>query len=137
VKERPFRAVLTDDEQVLVVSGLLDEISVPELRAALRGATHGYTRDLVVDLSDLDFLPSVAIGALIAAMKNGVQVSLVAEAGCLAARVLDMCGIAFGSPGTLASPELHGSPEPPGSPGPPGSAVARPDPPTVAEGATG
>jgi anti-anti-sigma factor len=129
VKERPFRAVLTDDERVLVVSGLLDEISVPELRAALRGATHGYTRDLVVDVSDLDFLPSVAIGALIAAMKNGVRVTLVAEAGCLAARVLDMCGITFGSPGSPARPG------PPCSPG--SAAAAQPDPPTVAEGAAG
>ena len=55
---------------VIAVSGELDVATVPRLRAALtEAAEHGSSR-LVVDLSEVSFVDSVSVGAILHAQKR-------------------------------------------------------------------
>ena len=82
---------------VLSVAGDVDEISGPTLREAVNEYSAGFSRDLDGDLSDVTFLPSLAIGVLAVAMKsareNGTSFELVASEGSLAQRVLTICAL--------------------------------------------
>ena len=79
---------------MLSLSGLLDELSVDELRDVLHRYTHGHTTPLVVDLSDLDFLPSMALGVLVSAIKAGDgDLTLTVRKKCIARRVLEVSGL--------------------------------------------
>jgi anti-anti-sigma factor len=94
VDDRPFRAVLTPDSGVLSLSGTVDELSIDKLREVLDESTHGHTRPLTVDLSDVDFLPSMALGVLISAFKAGEgQLTLTVSKRCIARRVLEVTGL--------------------------------------------
>jgi anti-sigma B factor antagonist len=56
---------LTDDASLVAVGGELDLSTVPALRGALSGALdRGITR-LVVDLTDVTFVDSVGVGAIL------------------------------------------------------------------------
>lgn len=95
--ERPFTSQVVDG--VLVVSGAVVDEGTFALRTALREASADLTHDLVVDLSDVDYLPSVGIGVLAKAMgearSHGVVLDLVVEPGTAAHRVLSVCGLPF------------------------------------------
>ncbi|WP_122818092.1 STAS domain-containing protein [Nocardioides pantholopis] len=95
--ERPF--AVTASPGVLKVSGSVDEYAVIALRNALREQTQDYTRSLAVELSDADYLPSVAVSVLVTAIRsagqNGVTVSLVARTGTIAQRVLLVCALPY------------------------------------------
>lgn len=91
--ERPFVARMSPGAEVLTVSGILDELSIADFREALRTALETSEGSLTVDLSDVDFLPSLAIGVLVGAWKSGADVILVAREGCVAARVLKLTGL--------------------------------------------
>jgi anti-anti-sigma factor len=94
VTERPFQAVLMRDQRVLALSGVVDELSLPDLRDALREATDGYTSEVTVDLSDVDFLPSLALGVIIGVMKEAPgRVTLAVQKGSIARRVLEVSGL--------------------------------------------
>ncbi len=97
MEERPFTA--TSSPGLLIVSGSVDEYAVIALRNALREQTEDYTTSLTVDLTDADYLPSVAVSVLVSAMRtaeqNGVAVSLVAAAGTIAQRVLMVCALPY------------------------------------------
>lgn len=93
--ERPF--TLEDAGGVLTVAGAVDEFSIVQLRSAI---TDRVTRgDVVVDLSDVDVLPSVGVGVLARAAeqarREGRSVHLVAEADTIAQRVLQVCGLPY------------------------------------------
>ena len=94
-----FRYDLDDDRRLLVVHGDLDEPATLELRDTLAKATDQLTSDLTIDLSDVDFLPSSAIGVLATtqadARRNGATVTFVANDGTVAQRVLRVCGLDY------------------------------------------
>jgi anti-anti-sigma regulatory factor len=95
--ERPFAATMRPDERTLVVSGSVDELAVDDFRWALHLCMSASTNP-VVDLSDVDFFPSCAVGALIGALRRDRGVTVVAIEGTFAAKVLDVCGIPYGVP---------------------------------------
>ena len=77
------------------MSGSVDELAVDDFRWALHLCVNTST-DPVVDLSDVDFFPSMAVGALIGALKRSRgALTVVAREGSFAAKVLGVCGIAF------------------------------------------
>ncbi|MEI5674842.1 MULTISPECIES: STAS domain-containing protein [unclassified Nocardioides] len=81
------------DEGVLVLSGSIDEGLAPELLALLLDALA--EGPLTVDLSDVDYLPSVALSSLIAAWHaEGVHpMTLQARTGSISQRVLTVTGL--------------------------------------------
>jgi anti-anti-sigma factor len=97
MEERPFAA--TSSPGLLTVSGSVDEYAVIALRNALREQTEDYTTSLVVDLTDADYLPSVAVSVLVAAIRsveqNGAELALVAAGGTIAQRVLMVCALPY------------------------------------------
>lgn len=95
--DRTFQAEIVDE--TLVVRGDVDDYGIITLRNLL--AEHG-TRPggrLAVDLSGVDYLPSVAVGvltkAISAADSSGSQVDLVARHGSVAQRVLMVCALPY------------------------------------------
>jgi anti-anti-sigma factor len=83
----------------LIVSGSVDETCVDEFRNAIDECTGHFTRDLIIDVGDVDFLPSLAIGVLAGALreaeKQGRRLELVAPANSIAGRVLRICGLPY------------------------------------------
>lgn len=92
VPPRPLVTRLDDDVRVLTLAGEIEDAAVAQLVEAIGAGTANYTRDLVVDLSGLEFIPSSAIGALAVAMQRaagcGHPLELVAARGTIAAQVL-------------------------------------------------
>ncbi len=87
----------TDAGGVLTVAGAVDEFSVVRLRTAI---TDRVSRgDVVVDLSDVDVLPSVGVGVLARAAEHarreGRSLHLVAGPDTIAQRVLQVCGLPY------------------------------------------
>ncbi|NPC98341.1 STAS domain-containing protein [Nocardioides sp. zg-DK7169] len=97
MEERPFSATISSG--VLTVSGSVDEYAVIALRNAVREHTEDYTIPLHIDLSDADYLPSVAVSVLVTALRtaeqNGTTLTLVAEPGTIAQRVLLVCALPY------------------------------------------
>lgn len=93
--ERPF--TLTERGDVLTVGGAVDEFSVVQLRTAIKDRVE--SGDVVVDLTDVDVLPSVGVGVLARASeqarRDGRSVHLVAQADTIAQRVLQVCGLQY------------------------------------------
>ena len=94
-----FRYDLDDARRLLVAHGDLDEIATFELRETLAQATDQLSADLTIDLTDVDFLPSSAIGVLATAQtgarRNGADITFVAADGSVAQRVLAVCGLEY------------------------------------------
>ncbi len=67
---RPFHYDLDEERGVLVLHGELDEPASTELRETITKATKELTSGLAIDLADVTFLPSPAIGVL-ATAKDG------------------------------------------------------------------
>jgi anti-sigma B factor antagonist len=59
--------------QIFVLHGSLDLATSPSLRAALLDATERDGGQIVVDLSQLEFLDSTGLGALIGAHKRALE----------------------------------------------------------------
>lgn len=95
--ERTFEADLVDG--TLRVRGDVDDYGIIALRNQL--AEHGTAPGsrLVVDLSGVDYLPSVAVGVLTRALASadlaGAELSLVAAQGSVAQRVLLVCALPY------------------------------------------
>lgn len=92
-----FSYDLDEQRSLLVVHGDLDEPATIELREALVKATEELHSPLAVDLTDVTFMPSPAIGVLATsqdkARRNGADLTLVAAPGSMAARLLTICAI--------------------------------------------
>lgn len=99
MEEQPFSAVYEADNSILVISGEVDETSGVTLREAIESHSADFSRDLTVNLSRVDFLPSLAVGVLAVAMtsaeRSGVKLVLVAVQGCIAQRVLEICALPY------------------------------------------
>ncbi len=95
--ERPFSSSYADG--VLTLGGSVDEYAVAALRAAIKEHSDDHRTSLTVELSDVDFLPSVAVGVLATGMReaeqNGAELALVAAPGTIAHRVLFITGMPF------------------------------------------
>lgn len=94
-----YTAVLSDG--VLVVTGEIDESAGPVFRQDLATHSADFTRDLTVDLSDIDFFPSSAVAIAAIALENakvrGTTFELVAREGSVAQRVLHICELPYRS----------------------------------------
>jgi anti-anti-sigma factor len=94
-----FSYELVGEPPRLLLHGELDEIATVELRDVIGASTAELQRDLVIDLSDVDFLPSAAIGVLATAMASaqahGAAIALVAADGSIAQRVLTICALPY------------------------------------------
>jgi anti-anti-sigma factor len=95
--QRSFSYELSPAGQTLTLHGEVDESGSVELRDLLRAITDDLVGELRIDLADVDFLPSVAIGVLAAAQgaaaKRGASITFVAAKGSIAQRVLTICGL--------------------------------------------
>lgn len=89
----PYRSELVDD--VLVLSGELDDDGLAALESDLEEHSAGFTTSLVLELSGVTLLPSSAIRVLALAHERastaGVALRLVAESDSFAHRVLQIC----------------------------------------------
>ena len=94
----PFTCAYDEDAGMLIVSGELDEAGARELREQLAALIAVQSRDLVMDLSSIDSLPSSAIGAIAAARAHMrahfLRLELVAAQDSIACRVLPRAGMA-------------------------------------------
>ena len=92
-----FRYDLDEQRGVLAVHGDLDEPATVELRETIAKATDDLTSQLAIDLADVTFMPSPAIGVLATsqakARRNGTDVVLVAPSGTIAQRLLTICAL--------------------------------------------
>ena len=97
MEERPLTFSVDPDTRTLYVSGEVDELSAVALREALEKHSNGFADDLVVDLSEVDFLPSMGVGVLAVASRTaaerGSTIELVAVKGTIAQQVLNICGL--------------------------------------------
>jgi anti-anti-sigma factor len=100
--ETPFDTMFFVESSTLVVLGCIDELHLDTFRERLRAASRGYEHDLVVDLSEAEFVPSLAIGTLIGARKaceaNGVALTFEARERTIGRRVLEICGFPVSTP---------------------------------------
>ena len=99
MEERAFTYEASDESGRLVLHGDLDEGATVQVRMLLKEITEGLTRDLAVDLTDVDLLPSSAVGVLANAQdtagKQGAALTFIAADGTIAARVLTICGLPY------------------------------------------
>ncbi len=95
--ERPLTTTFDDATSTLLVSGSVDELSGVALREAIDRHSDGCRQSISVNLTDVDFLPSLGVGALAIAMRtaeeNGATIHLVAGLGTIAQQVLSICGL--------------------------------------------
>lgn len=99
VEDTPYAASYDAETGVLSVAGSVDELSGPTFRADLEKASDGFARDVVVDLTEVDFFPSLAVGVLAVALKNarnaGHTLDVVAATDSIVARVLRISALPF------------------------------------------
>ena len=111
MQTRPLTLSVDFTSGVLRVSGPVDEASIGLLREAVNLGSRNYTYDLVIELSDVDFLPSIGIGALVGAMRNaqeqGRSVHLVAATGTIVAKVLTISGVPHHTREELVEVDSH------------------------------
>ena len=79
-----------DDVPVVAVSGEVDVYSAPELKQSLTGLLHAGAKSVVVDLTEVAFLDSTGLGALVevraAASESGGALPIV----CSQERILKL-----------------------------------------------
>ena len=95
--EPDFRYDLDRERAVLTLHGELDEVATVQLREQLTNDTDGFTSGLAIDLTEVTFMPSPAIGVLASAVekarRNGATIALVAPDGTIAGRLLTICAL--------------------------------------------
>lgn len=99
MEEKPYAVSYDAATNVLAVSGSVDELEGPTFRGDLDSHSGGYSRDLTLDLSDVEFFPSLAVGVLVVALRtmreNGAELTVLAREGSIVARVLTVCRLDF------------------------------------------
>ena len=92
-----FSCDVDESRGLLTLHGELDEPATVELRDTISKASSDLTSTLSIDLADVTFMPSPAIGVLAtaqaAARRNGADVVLVAPEGTIAQRLLTICAL--------------------------------------------
>jgi anti-anti-sigma factor len=97
--ERPFRLTVepaADGTAVVAITGELDLSTVPALRGALAGARERSARRVVVDLTDVTFVDSVGVGAILQAKRRlgaGGDLSVVVAPETYARVIFDAVGV--------------------------------------------
>lgn len=92
--QQVFRAFHDVGSRVLVVSGSVDELAVDDFREALRAASEGSTRQLMINLDGVTFMPSMAVAVLMGALAAGPPGTKVsASPGTTARQVLELLGL--------------------------------------------
>ncbi|MDT9594226.1 STAS domain-containing protein [Nocardioides zeae] len=85
-----------------LTGGIYDQQDLEKLDLELTSASAGFTAPVTVDLGALEFLPSLAVGTLVAldrrAREGGGSLTLVAENGSLAHRILTVVGVPVTTP---------------------------------------
>jgi anti-anti-sigma factor len=99
VDEKPYVSSYDAAQKVLFVSGTVDELAGPAFREDIEKHSQQYSRSLTVDLSAVDFFPSLAVGVLAVAMRNskesGQELETRAREGSIVARVLTVCALPY------------------------------------------
>lgn len=99
VEDTPYAASYDAEAGLLSVTGSVDELSGPAFRSDLEKASDHFARDVTVDLTGVDFFPSLAVGVLAVAIKNarnaGHTIDVVAAPGSIVARVLTVSALPF------------------------------------------
>lgn len=94
----PFACAYHEDSRTLTLSGDVDESGAAELRTRLASLTADHTCSLVIDLSSVASLPTVAVGVIAAARADMhahfTRLELVAAPDTVARRVLPRFGMA-------------------------------------------
>jgi anti-anti-sigma factor len=89
---------LDEGNRVLKLHGELDQ-PVSTLRQTIADATNALSADLTIDLADVSFMPSPAIGVLASskagARLHGATITFVAPEGSVAARLLTICALDY------------------------------------------
>lgn len=102
MEDTPYAASYDAEAGLLRVTGSVDELSGPAFRTDLEKAADQFSRDLTVDLTGVDFFPSLAVGVLAVALKNarnaGHTLDVVAAPGSIVARVLTVSALPFREP---------------------------------------
>lgn len=92
-----FRCDLDETRRLLTLHGELDEPATVELRQAIATVSDELMSTVAIDLTEVSFLPSPAIGVLATsqakARRHGADVVLVAPAGTIAQRLLTICAL--------------------------------------------
>ena len=65
-----FSQAETEDESTLSISGSLDAITAPQIRAVVDELVEGKRRKVVVDLAGLDLIDSSGVAVLVALYKR-------------------------------------------------------------------
>ena len=90
--ESPFAAAWSVDGSRLALSGAVDELAQVDLYAELLRGVPGVA--VTVDLSEVQYLPSVAVSTIVRAQQAAAYpLTLAARRGCIAERVLEISGI--------------------------------------------
>ena len=99
VEDTPYASSYDAEAGLLSVTGSVDELSGPTFRTDLEKASDQFSRDVTVDLTGVDFFPSLAVGVLAVALKNarnaGHTLDVVAAPGSIVARVLTVSALPF------------------------------------------
>jgi len=97
VDEQTYSSSFDETSSVLTVRGEIDEGAGVVLREELTKYSQDFERHVTVDVSAVEYLPSLAVGVLATARRKadqaGVGLGLRAEEGSLAQRVLTICGL--------------------------------------------
>lgn len=97
--ENPYVSSFDGDEKLLLIAGSVDELAGPTFRDDLAKYSDQHTESLKVDLSKVEFFPSLAVGVLAVAMRKsreaGAEVEVLAQQGSLVARVLTICALPY------------------------------------------
>jgi len=95
--DRPERRMTTTDPPVLRLSGEIDAATARELNASLNAAVGTSPERLVVDLTDVTFIDSTGLGALLKARaqleNQGAAMVLVCTREGAVARLIDDAGV--------------------------------------------
>ena len=95
----PYSSTYDPATGVLAVAGMVDELAGPVFREDLATHSTQYTAALTVDLSDVVFFPSLAVGVLAVAMREsrdaGAELQVRAREGGVVARVLTICALPY------------------------------------------
>ena len=65
-----IRTTAADDQCVIVIAGELDVCTAPELRSELNALIEAGCINMIVDLDDVTFMDSSALGVLIGALRR-------------------------------------------------------------------
>lgn len=97
------RSATADGWSVLRPQGPLDAASAPELRAALDCAAEGPQPHLLIDLTEVDFLDSTALGVLVGALRRVRVAGGVLRVVCANPTMLELIDLA----GLTAALDVH------------------------------